>query len=386
MCLESEAVVSNELWTDLLRRLADTLRRVAAAAGSDECLLAGEGSVLGFVALLFADVAKVARRKEAVAEALLLLRAALDAHAAAAAAEGAEEGPSVRLLLEAFGDMWHYVDDSDEYQQQQQAPAPAGPGAGDGGHVPGENALSLAEAKAELSRLEEKQKQKKYVPAPILKRLREQIATAESGGGGGAGAGEAGDGILQEPGAPRDSTERERKRVQFGGVGFEKEIANANSASRPVVPELNLSGMAGHHSAAEQGQGGAPPIGAEALSLAEEEVLNQCMAMLDGNPDGAGRNDVIRLIVDIRTTQGSVTTEAVIQRMFEEPLPPPSMRPSAPDPDHQAGQRLKEERLAQQRAQNAAGPAPAQPCGSCSSAAYLDPHRPCRIQGGGTQY
>ena len=57
VCLESEAVVSNELWTDLLRRLADTLRRVAAAAGSDECLLAGEGSVLGFVALLFGGIA-----------------------------------------------------------------------------------------------------------------------------------------------------------------------------------------------------------------------------------------------------------------------------------------------------------------------------------------
>ena len=56
--------------------------------------------------------------------------------------------------------------------------------------------------------------------------------------------------------------------MQFGGVGFEKEIANTNVAARPVVPELNLIGMAGHHSAADQGQGGAPPSEPRARAVA----------------------------------------------------------------------------------------------------------------------
>ena len=304
VCLDRTIPV--ELWTQLVKRLAVISKgQRTGYDGDEQC----QQSVLAFVPILFADIELVVRRHAAVCDCVELLKAALDA--IASLPDQTPEAVRTRLLLlNAYTDMWYFVDDSDEFLESN-VPSVDPPQT--------EERLSTEESIAKLAELEQKQKDGKFVSISTLNRLRQQVN--------------------------QEANERSgQKKVAFAGETFDAEdaakergngiinVSHSTQESEPVVPSLDLRAVDGSkHS--------------DGLTLSEENVLEECMQILAGNESGASRGQVTRLIQEIRQTGGVVSTESVVTKMFDTPLDPDGPVSSA-SVDRMRAERLQQEREA----------------------------------------
>ena len=322
VCLDQ--TIPLRLWLQLVKRLTAIVKGESTGYDGDEQC---QQSVLAFTSMLFADVEKVTGRHDAVCDIAELLKAALEAWASASAVgsdEAGEEADRARLLLlNAFSDIWNYMDDSDEFQQV----AEPEPEVKDSVPEP-EGEMSGEDAKAALAKMEQKKAAGVYVSGRALKALQDRVAKEASGKP--VFAGEMFDAESASKDGSKEVTDLSNSQESDGGSQ-----TSGQDGARAVVPGLNLSSVEGH----TQGPGGD-----ESLSLAEEQVLEECLHILEGNQGAAGRGQMVRLIQEIRQTGGVVTTDVVVTRMFDTPMEPEES--SSSSADDKRAERLRQEREA----------------------------------------
>eukprot|EP01043_Picozoa_sp_COSAG02_P009078 COSAG02_NODE_303_length_25213_cov_126.386199_1_plen_3037_part_10 len=303
-----------ELCAQLVKRLVSIVKgQPTGYDGDEQC----QQSVLAFVPVFFANVELVTKRQEAVCDCTELLKAAMDA-LASRPGQTEEENRTRLLLLNAYTDMWNYVDDSDQFLESS-IPTVDPPDQ--------EERLSVEESKAKLAELEQKLSDGKFVSTSTLNRLRKEVAEQTNVKSGLKKVSFAGETFDAE-----DATKERVDVIENLPYSHDASTQHVGDRSERVVPELQLRAVNGSN------QG-------DRLTQSEEQVLEECMQILAGSATGASRGQVTRLIQEIRHNGEAVSTESVVTKMFDTPMEPDEST-SSTSVDSMRAERLRQEREA----------------------------------------